>query len=67
MVEIDRGTMPIVRSYLLQTSFERKMRAYLAAPPMFRSRSLFSQEPTLGFSAKRSQLIGGSRPSDCEG
>lgn len=31
MVEIDRGTMPIVRSNFLQTSFERKMRAYLAA------------------------------------
>ncbi len=31
MVEIDRGTMPIARSNLLQTSFERKMRAYLSA------------------------------------
>ena len=31
MVEIDRGTMPIVRSDFLQTSFERKMRAYLTA------------------------------------
>jgi hypothetical protein len=31
MVEIDRGTMPISRSDLRQTSFERKMRAYLAA------------------------------------
>ncbi len=31
MVEIDRGTMPIVRSDFLQTSFERKMRVYLAA------------------------------------
>jgi hypothetical protein len=31
MVEIDRGTMPVVRSDFLQTSFERKMRAYLAA------------------------------------
>jgi hypothetical protein len=31
MVEIDRGTMPIVRSDILQTSFERKMRAYLTA------------------------------------
>jgi len=31
MVEIDRGTMPITRANLLQTSFERKMRAYLAA------------------------------------
>jgi hypothetical protein len=29
MVEIDRGTMPIARSNILQTSFERKMRAYL--------------------------------------
>lgn len=29
MVEIDRGTMPVVRSDLAQTSFERKMRAYL--------------------------------------
>jgi len=31
MVEIDRGTMPIVRSDITQTSFERKMRAYLIA------------------------------------
>ena len=31
MVEIDRGTMPITRSNLMQTSFERKMRAYLSA------------------------------------
>lgn len=31
MVEIDRGTMPISRSDLSQTSFERKMRVYLAA------------------------------------
>jgi len=31
MVEIDRGTMPIVRSNFEQTSFERKMRAYLTA------------------------------------
>jgi len=31
MVEIDRGTMPIVRRDLTQTSFEKKMRAYLAA------------------------------------
>lgn len=31
MVEIDRGTMPISRSDFHQTSFERKMRAYLAA------------------------------------
>jgi hypothetical protein len=31
MVEIDRGTMPIVRHDLTQTSFEKKMRAYLAA------------------------------------
>jgi hypothetical protein len=31
MVEIDRGTMPITRSNLMQTSFERKMRVYLAA------------------------------------
>lgn len=31
MVEIDRGTMPIVRSDIRQTSFERKMRAYIAA------------------------------------
>ncbi len=30
-VEIDRGTMPITRSDIRQTSFERKMRAYLAA------------------------------------
>jgi hypothetical protein len=28
---IDRGTMPITRSNFEQTSFERKMRAYLAA------------------------------------
>jgi len=31
MVEIDRGTMPIVRANPTQTSFERKMRVYLAA------------------------------------
>jgi hypothetical protein len=32
MVEIDRGTMPVVRSDILrQTSFEEKMRAYLTA------------------------------------
>lgn len=31
MVEIDRGTMPVVRSDFSQTSFERKMRAYLTA------------------------------------
>jgi DNA-binding Lrp family transcriptional regulator len=31
MVEIDRGTMPITRSDIEQTSVERKMRAYLAA------------------------------------
>ncbi|SCB53515.1 Replication-relaxation [Bradyrhizobium yuanmingense] len=31
MVEIDRGTMPISRSDFRQTSFERKMHAYLAA------------------------------------
>jgi DNA-binding Lrp family transcriptional regulator len=31
MVEIDRGTMPVVRSDCLQTSFERKMRGYLTA------------------------------------
>jgi hypothetical protein len=31
MVEIDRGTMPISRSDLRQTSIEGKMRAYLAA------------------------------------
>jgi hypothetical protein len=31
MVEIDRGTMPVVRANFLQTSFERKMRAYLTA------------------------------------
>jgi hypothetical protein len=31
MVEIDRGTMPILRTNFLQTSFERKMRAYLTA------------------------------------
>jgi DNA-binding Lrp family transcriptional regulator len=31
MVEIDRGTMPVVRSNPTQTSFEQKMRAYLAA------------------------------------
>jgi hypothetical protein len=30
-VEIDRGTMPITRTNLFQTSYERKMRAYLAA------------------------------------
>jgi hypothetical protein len=30
-VEIDRGTMPVSRHNLLQTSFERKMRAYLTA------------------------------------
>jgi hypothetical protein len=31
MVEIDRGTMPVTRTDLSQTSFERKMRVYLAA------------------------------------
>jgi hypothetical protein len=31
MVEIDRGTMPITRSRFDQTSFEKKMHAYLAA------------------------------------
>jgi hypothetical protein len=31
MVEIDRGTMPIVRSDAMQTSFAQKMRAYLIA------------------------------------
>jgi hypothetical protein len=31
MVEIDRGTMPITRANFVQTSFERKMRGYLAA------------------------------------
>jgi hypothetical protein len=31
MVEIDRGTMPISRGDITQTSFERKMRAYLTA------------------------------------
>ncbi len=31
MVEIDRGTMPVTRADIEQTSFERKMRAYLAA------------------------------------
>jgi hypothetical protein len=31
MVEIDRGTMPIVRSNPTQTSFARKMRVYLTA------------------------------------
>ena len=31
MVEIDRGTMPVSRSNLMQTSFEKKMRAYLSA------------------------------------
>lgn len=31
LVEIDRGTMPIARSNFSQTSFQRKMRAYLSA------------------------------------
>jgi hypothetical protein len=31
MVEIDRGTMPIIRTDINQTSFERKMRIYLSA------------------------------------
>jgi hypothetical protein len=31
LVEIDRGTMPITRRDLIQTSFERKMKAYVAA------------------------------------
>lgn len=30
LVEIDRGTMPVERSDIRQSSFERKMRAYLA-------------------------------------
>jgi hypothetical protein len=31
MIEIDRGTMPVARSDMAQTSFERKMRAYLSS------------------------------------
>ena len=31
MVEIDRGTMPVTRSSMSQSSFERKMRGYLSA------------------------------------
>lgn len=31
MVEIDRGTMPVTRSDIRQTSYERKMRSYLTA------------------------------------
>ena len=31
MVEIDRGTMPISRADIAQTSFEKKMRVYLTA------------------------------------
>jgi hypothetical protein len=31
MVEIDRGTMPVSRADITQSSFERKMRAYLTA------------------------------------
>jgi Replication-relaxation len=31
MVEIDRGTMPVERSDITETSFERKMRVYLTA------------------------------------
>ena len=31
IVEIDRGTMPVARTDIVQTSFERKMRAYLTA------------------------------------
>jgi DNA-binding Lrp family transcriptional regulator len=31
MVEIDRGTMPMMRADITQTSFERKMRGYLTA------------------------------------
>jgi hypothetical protein len=31
VVEIDRGTMPVVRTNFLQTSYERKMRAYITA------------------------------------
>jgi DNA-binding Lrp family transcriptional regulator len=31
MVEIDRGTMPVTRADINQTSFERKMRVYLTA------------------------------------
>jgi hypothetical protein len=31
MVEVDRGTMPVTRADLSQSSFERKMRAYLTA------------------------------------
>jgi hypothetical protein len=35
MVEIDRGTMPVVRSHTFrQTSFEEKMRAYLTSGAM---------------------------------
>jgi hypothetical protein len=31
MVDLDRGTMPVMRSDFRQTSFARKMHAYLAA------------------------------------
>lgn len=31
MVEIDRGTMPVTRAGMTQSSFERKMRGYLSA------------------------------------
>jgi hypothetical protein len=33
MIEIDRGTTPVTRSDLSQSSFERKMRAYRCAYP----------------------------------
>ena len=45
MVEIDRGTMPIARSDFLQTSFERKMRAYLTAHAAKRHEKHFVKAP----------------------
>jgi hypothetical protein len=44
MVEIDRGTMPISRSDLRQTSFQRKMHAYLAAYAAKQHESRFGWE-----------------------
>lgn len=41
MVEIDRGTMPVIRGDITQTSFERKMRAYLAAHAANQHETLF--------------------------
>jgi len=42
MVEIDRGTMPITRADVAQTSFARKMKAYIAAHAAKKHESQFA-------------------------